>query len=202
MKLNEILNEETKVSGVPEGLSKEGLEKYLELIHKYVVEEQTTISWLFSANQIPDGHRLVQNYKFSESDAKILDAIKVKVVMNLFKEKYKISDKDLLKKIEKEDLDKLPTDIKKVLNFLNKQYSTTVSVKDMQEAEREIRYYYYMSSPKKMVINQGHDGFSRIWTEEAIAPLKFDDLVKFFDHFKIKAKKRPVVKRSAGSYYD
>lgn len=182
-------------------VSAAGLDKFLDKVHSSVTKDRISIDHYFDLGYLPSAYELIE-MGYSEDDATALDKINYKALEAAFKKKFGKSSEDVVKELDAEDVKKLPADVRKVLEVFNKRYTTSITPHDMDD--RETGYTYYMASPEKIVIAQGTHGFELGWRDEGLKKngISLDKVKKFFDHFKIKANKRPKATRSIPPIYD
>lgn len=195
MKVRDLLQEAKEAS-------KEGMDKFLDMVHGMVTKEQRTIDDILMMGWLPDGYEMQEKGGYSDEDIKVLSKIGRRPLEAAFKAKYGKPDQQVIDEIEKAEINKLPADVKKTLEFLNDRYSSSISPHDMDDGETG--YNYYVASPQKLIISQGTHGLELGWREEGLKKngQSFEQIKKFFKHFKVNPGKRPKHKRSAGPLYD
>lgn len=202
MKVNDLLEAKNLKS-----LSPEALDLFLDLVHETVADERINIREIMKIEPLiffEPAENFVFDKKMSREDYDILDSMSAKDIEAAFVDKFKKSSDDYIKELSQKDINKVPANVKKVLNFLNKEYHAKITPRDMENRNNEYFYAYYQKSPTKMVISQEKGGIKLVWTDENLQKVGFkkEDIVKFFDYFKKKISKRPKNKKVADTYYD
>jgi hypothetical protein len=134
---------------------------------------------------------------------KHLERMRVQDWEKIFKERFGMTDIDLVKKLQKEGEREFEANELKFIKDLSKNLGgVTVTIKDFDH-KNEYHLRYYMKTPSKIVIDMPLHSRA-LYTDEMLEKfdLSIDKLKEMFARFKINQSKRPVYKKLPSSVYD